>query len=190
MKGEHHERDSDPASFCRPDHLRTPGNRIRYKAAAAINASTAEKIKNETIKRICCEITDAVADAVAAMNQTYVNDLKKTGSFDKAAQAKALNGAISAAIKSLSSDALDYIKRISGGDTAGYLTTRIQAQIDHNKTAKLRSSNATHKPHLRAYESPASSNTLEAGLFFLPKNNRVSQNSLLTYKPKRFIIKA
>ena len=84
----------------------------------------------------CCEITDAVADAVAAMNQTYVNDLKKTGSFDKAAQAKALNGAISAAIKSLSSDALDYIKRISGGDTVGYLTTRIQAQIDHNKTAK------------------------------------------------------
>lgn len=107
-----------------------------YKAAAAINASTAEKIKNETIKRICCEITDAVANAVAAMNQTYVNDLKKTGSFDKAAQAKALNGAISAAIKSLSGDALDYIKRISGGDTAGYLTTRIQAQIDHNKTAK------------------------------------------------------
>lgn len=106
------------------------------KAAAAINASTAEKIKNETVQRICCEITDAVADAVAAMNQTYVNDLKKTGSFDKAAQAKALNGAISAAIKSLSSDALDYIKRISDGDTVGYLTTRIQAQIDHNKTAK------------------------------------------------------
>lgn len=102
------------------------------KAAAAINASTAEKIKNETIQRICCEITDAVA----AMNQTYVNDLKKTGSFDKAAQAKALNGAISAAIKSLSSDALDYIKGISGDDTVGYLTTRIQAQIDHNKTAK------------------------------------------------------
>ena len=88
------------------------------KAAAAINASTAEKIKNETIQRICCEITDAVADAVAAMNQTYVN------------------GAISAAIKSLSSDALDYIKKISGDDTVGYLTTRIQAQIDHNKTAK------------------------------------------------------
>lgn len=106
------------------------------KAAAAINASTAEKIKNETIQRICCEITDAVADAVAAMNQTYVNDLKASGSFDKDAQAKALNGAISAAIKSLSKDALDYIKEISGDDTVGYLTTRIQAQIDHNKTAK------------------------------------------------------
>ena len=82
------------------------------------------------------EITDAVANAVAAMNQTYVNDLKASGSFDKDAQAKALNGAISAAIKSLSKDALDYIKEISGDDTVGYLTTRIQAQIDLNKAAK------------------------------------------------------
>lgn len=41
-----------------------------YKAAAAINASTAEKVKNETIQRVCREITDAVANAVAAMNQT------------------------------------------------------------------------------------------------------------------------
>ena len=93
------------------------------------------------------------------MNQTYVNDLKKTGSFDKAAQAKALNGAISAAIKSLSSDALDYIKRISGGDTAS------RPRLTTTRRPRLRSSNATHKPHLRAYESPASSNTLEAGLF-------------------------
>lgn len=75
-----------------------------HKAAAAIDASTAEKVKNETIQRVCREITDAVANAVAAMNQTYVNDLKASGSFDKDAQAKALNGAISAAIKSLSKD--------------------------------------------------------------------------------------
>jgi hypothetical protein len=107
-----------------------------HKAAAAIDASTAEKVKNETIQRVCREITDAVANAVAAMNQTYVNDLKASGSFDKDAQAKALNGAISAAIKSLSKDALDYIKEISGDDTVGYLTTRIQAQIDLNKAAK------------------------------------------------------
>ncbi len=57
-------------------------------------------------------------------------------SFDKDAQAKALNGAISAAIKSFSKDALDYIKEIFGDDTVGYLTTRIQAQIDLNKAAK------------------------------------------------------
>lgn len=105
-------------------------------AANAFGNSLAEKAKNQTIERVIREITEAVADAVAAMNQTYVNDLKASGSFDKDAQAKALNGAISAAIKSLSKDALDYIKEISGDDTVGYLTTRIQAQIDLNKAAK------------------------------------------------------
>ena len=47
-----------------------------YKPAAATNASTAEKIKNETMKRICCEITDAVADAVAAAK--VISDFAKT----------------------------------------------------------------------------------------------------------------
>ena len=106
------------------------------KAAASIGASAEENAKSEVTRRLVQEIANAVADAVAAMNQTYVNDLKASGSFDKDAQAKALNGAISAAIKSLSKDALDYIKEISGDDTVGYLTTRIQAQIDLNKAAK------------------------------------------------------
>lgn len=106
------------------------------KAAASIGASAEENAKSEVTRRLVQEIANAVADAVAAMNQTYVNDLKASGSFDKDAQAKALNGAISAAIKSLSKDALDYIKEISGDDTVGYLTTRIQAQIDRNKAGK------------------------------------------------------
>ena len=79
------------------------------------------------------EIANAVADAVAAMNQSYVDDLKKAGTFKEEEQAQALSRAISVAIKSLSKDALDYIKEISGGDTVGYLTTRIQAQISRNK---------------------------------------------------------
>ena len=55
------------------------------------------------------------------------------GTFKEEEQAQALSRAISVAIKSLSKDALDYIKEISGGDTVGYLTTRIQAQISRNK---------------------------------------------------------
>ena len=109
--------DSDPASFSRPDHLHTPGNRIRLQGGCCHHASTAEKIKERDHSAHLLRDHRRRGGCVAAMNQTYVNDLKKTGSFDKAAQAKALNGAISAAIKSLSSDALDYIKGISGGDT-------------------------------------------------------------------------
>lgn len=75
------------------------------------------------------------------------------------------NSAISAAIKSLSKDALNYIKEVSGDDTVGYLTTRIQVQIDLNKAAKAAQQQRPHKPHLKAHESPASGNTLEAGFF-------------------------
>lgn len=72
----------------------------------------------------------------AAMNQSYVDDLKKAGTFDEDKQAEALSRAISAALKSMSQDAIEYIKEISGGDTVGYLTNRIQAQIAQNKAAK------------------------------------------------------
>ena len=73
---------------------------------------------------------------MAAMNQSYVDDLKKAGTFDEDKQAEALSRAISAALKSMSQDAIEYIKEISGGDTVGYLTNRIQAQIAQNKAAK------------------------------------------------------
>ena len=95
------------------------------KAAASIGASAEENAKSEVTRRLVQEIANAVADAVAAMNQSYVDDLKKAGTFKEEEQAQALSRAISVAIKSLSKDALDYIKEISSGDTVGYLTTRI-----------------------------------------------------------------
>ena len=51
------------------------------------------------------EIGDAVANAVAAMNQRYVNDLKAAGTFNEAEQKEALMRAVSATLKSMSSDA-------------------------------------------------------------------------------------
>lgn len=48
-------------------------------AANAFGNSLAEKAKNQTIERVIREITEAVADAVAAMNQSYVDDLKRPG---------------------------------------------------------------------------------------------------------------
>ncbi len=76
----------------------------------------------------------AVSDAVAAMNQTYVNDLKSAGTFNEAEQKEALMRAVSAALKSMSSDAQDYIKS-TFGDTTQYLENRIEAQIDANHVA-------------------------------------------------------
>ena len=95
-------------------------------AVDAINAQT----QNIKVQRL----GDAVANAVAAMNQTYVNDLKAAGTFNEAEQKEALMRAVSAALKSMSRDAQDYIKS-NFGDTTQYLENRIEAQIDANHVA-------------------------------------------------------
>lgn len=93
------------------------------------------KTNDIKVQRLVREIGSAVSDAVAAMNQTYVNDLKAAGTFNEAEQKKALMRAVSAALKSMSRDAQDYIKSNFGGDTTQYLENRIEAQIDANHVA-------------------------------------------------------
>lgn len=102
-------------------------------AVDAINTQT----QNIKVQRLVREIGDAVANAVAAMNQTYVNDLKAAGTFNEAEQKEALMRAVSAALKSMSSDAQNYIKN-NFGDTTQYLENRIEAQIDANHVAAKR----------------------------------------------------
>lgn len=101
----------------------------------------AARVKNEKAEKCLREIGDAVADAVDAMNQRYVNDLKKEGKFDKDKQAEILQRAVSAALKSLSSDAQEYLKK-TYGDTTEYLENRIEAQIGKNKN-KITTKSAT-----------------------------------------------
>lgn len=99
------------------------------------------RVKNEKAEKCLREIGVAVADAVDAMNQKYVNDLKKEGKFDKDKQAEILQRAVSAALKSLSSDAQEYLKK-TYGDTTEYLENRIEAQIGKNKN-KMTTKSAT-----------------------------------------------
>lgn len=106
---------------------------IQKGIAVAVDAINA-KTQNIKVQRLVREIGDAVANAVAAMNQTYVNDLKAAGTFNEAEQKEALMRAVSAALKSMSRDAQDYIKS-NFGDTTQYLENRIEAQIDANHVA-------------------------------------------------------
>lgn len=106
---------------------------IKKGIAVAVDAINA-KTQNIKVQRLVREIGDAVANAVAAMNQTYVNDLKAAGTFNEAEQKEALMRAVSAALKSMSRDAQDYIKS-NFGDTTQYLENRIEAQIDANHVA-------------------------------------------------------
>ena len=100
------------------------------KGIAVFIEFIAAKTNDIKVQRLVREI----ANAVAAMNQTYVNDLKTAGTFKEAEQKEALMKAVSAALKSMSSDAQDYIKS-NFGDTTQYLENRIEAQIDANHVA-------------------------------------------------------
>ena len=106
---------------------------IKKGIAVAVDAINAQA-QNIKVQRLVREIGDAVANAVAAMNQTYVNDLKAAGTFNEAEQKEALMRAVSAALKSMSRDAQGYTKR-NFRDTTQYLENRIEAQIDANHVA-------------------------------------------------------
>lgn len=106
---------------------------VRYGINVATNFLSA-RTQNEQVWQYIREVGDAVANAVAAMNQKYVDDLKAEGKFDESKQKEILQRAIHAALKSLSSDAQKYLSD-TYGDTTGYLETRIEAQINANKRA-------------------------------------------------------
>ncbi|MBQ8133384.1 MAG: hypothetical protein IJ711_00320 [Lachnospiraceae bacterium] len=78
------------------------------------------------------EIADAVADAVSATSQTYVDRLKKSGSFDKEAQIEAAQRAYEACLASISPAATAFIEN-AYGDLKEYLTTRIEAEVRKQK---------------------------------------------------------
>lgn len=104
---------------------------VKMGMTALVNAGAAY-VKDVRIQRLLREVGNAVADAVAAMNQKYVDDLKKNGEFKEEQQKEILQRAISAALKSLSDDAQEYLKT-TYGDTTAYLEIRIEAQINENK---------------------------------------------------------
>lgn len=80
------------------------------------------------------EISDAVANAVAATSQTYVDALKKNGSFDKEAQKEAAQMALGACLSSISADAKTFIEA-AYGDITRYLTDKIEAEVRKQKTS-------------------------------------------------------
>ena len=60
------------------------------KGIAVFIEFIAAKTNDIKVQRLVREIGSAVSNAVAAMNQTYVNDLKTAGTFKEAEQKEAL----------------------------------------------------------------------------------------------------
>lgn len=94
-------------------------------------AANTESVKAKTY---ITEAAEAIAAAVAATNQTYVDTLKNAGKFDADAQKEAAQKALAACLLSISPAAQRFIES-AYGDIREYLTTRIEAEVRKQKCA-------------------------------------------------------
>lgn len=90
------------------------------------------KTDNEIAQKYTNMVYQTVVDCVIATNQTYVESLKKSGSFDEAAQKEAFNRTMNAVMTILSDDAKEYITEATG-DLNTYLTQLIEAEVNKRK---------------------------------------------------------
>ncbi len=92
------------------------------------------QIDSITDKALLDEVTDAVTTAVAYTSQTYVDALKKVGTFDADAQKKALKKSLDKAVSLLSYSTLNILTEIYG-NLDEYLTSKIEAEVRAQKNA-------------------------------------------------------
>lgn len=91
-----------------------------------------DKIDNSTTEKYISMVAQTITDCVIATNQTYVDSLKKQGSFDAEAQKNAFQKTYEAVMAVLSEDAKEYLTALYGDITA-YLTARIEAEVNLQK---------------------------------------------------------
>lgn len=86
------------------------------------------KIKNQKVVTCVTAISNAVTNAVKATQQEFVDNLKKTGTFDEAAQKEALEMAKNKVIEVLSEETKKFIKD-NYGDIDPWLVTAIHSAL-------------------------------------------------------------
>lgn len=98
-------------------------------AGARLIAWLNAKIKDENAKQQLTVATDIVMNAVRSVFQTYVETLKKNGTFDKESQKVALIKAKNDALAQMSDEIKDYITK-NYGDLETWITTQIESTIN------------------------------------------------------------
>ena len=101
-----------------------------------VNAKSAEigtKVKNETQKKYLEMLNSTITDCVIATTQTYVDSLKKQGTFDAEAQKVAFTMTYESVVKLLTDEATEYLNE-TVGDLQLYITQKIEAEVNLNKT--------------------------------------------------------
>ena len=98
-------------------------------AGARLIAWLNAKIKDENAKLQLTVATDIVMNAVRSVFQTYVETLKKNGTFDKESQKVALIKAKDDALAQMSDEIKDYITK-NYGDLETWITGQIESTIN------------------------------------------------------------
>lgn len=92
-----------------------------------------QNMENERVETLVGEIDTAVRSAVNYVNQTFVDELKKAGTFgeDPEYAEEAFRTAYETAIETISSDAMDWISE-TFGDVRKYLEVKIEESVQFN----------------------------------------------------------
>lgn len=106
------------------------GAAIAFLKAKITEANTSSD--NSTANRIRWEVAEAVEDAVTAVNQTFVEELKNKNLFDKEKQEEAFERALEGTIDALSRETVDFINN-TYGDINIWLIDKIEAAVGRNK---------------------------------------------------------
>lgn len=94
-----------------------------------------QNMEDERVKTLVGEIDTAVQSAVNYVNQTFVDELKKAGTFgeDPEYAEEAFRTAYETAIETISSDAMDWISETFGdGGVRKYLEVKIEESVQFN----------------------------------------------------------
>lgn len=87
------------------------------------------KIKDENTKQQLTVATDIVTNAVRSVFQTYVEALKKNGTFDKESQKAALIKAKNDALAQMTDETKEYITK-NYGNLETWIITQIESTIN------------------------------------------------------------
>ena len=105
------------------------------KGIRAFTKHLSTRTDSELAKKYLADATDAITTAVSLVNQTYVDGLKKSGTFTKENQEEALSKAIKEAVSLMRNETIAFLKQ-AYGDMNNYLVSQIEAEVRKQKLAE------------------------------------------------------